>query len=369
MTAERTAPAIGHLDTGVDASHTALAGKVAGFLYVNEDGVPEPERASFDSGTHGTHTAGIVCSAAPEARIYCASVIEGGKTPLRILAGLEWLLEQPIRILHMPLGVRGYTPLFVEVIEAFRARGVLPVAAIGNGGSSKYQSPGGYDRVLSVGACDDEGAPAKFSGSLYEEGTERCCKPDVLAPGVDVLSAAPGGEWLKDSGTSMACARVAGIAAALWREKGEASVDEIEAAIVRTASPLGEESRHRGRAGSVDIEAARRYLLEGRYAGEAPRSAPKAAGAKFVDPRLSRKMMFSSDDEELEAILVGRRGSERGIEAIVDGCARAMGSPPASVRRMLGGSICVVRGEMRLISAIAARPEIAVAQSTEVDLR
>lgn len=349
--------AIGHLDTGVDAAHPLLRDRVGGFLHVDEEGIPRPERPCFDSGKHGTHTAGIIASLAPGARLYAAAVIEGGKTPVRILAGLEWLLEQPIRILCIPLGLRARTPLLTGAMDMFRARGVLPIASVGNGGSSKHHSPGGYDGVLSVGACDGNGAPARFSGSAYVPGTERCHKPDVLAPGVDIVSAAPGGGQLTDSGTSMACAHVAGIAAWLWQHKPEASAEEIEQAMVRTASPLPEASRHRCAGGVLAPEAALAYLREGRYTPSPP--SPRPTATKFVDQRLGRKLMFAPDGTELEALVVMRGEGDASIARLVEA---------SLVRSLLGGSIHMVRAEVRLLKAIVAHPAVAIAQSTEVDV-
>jgi hypothetical protein len=237
---------------------------------------------------------------------------------------------------------------------------VLTIAAVGNGGSSKHHSPGGYDGVLSVGACDGGGAPARFSGSAYVPGSEVVRKPDVLGPGVDTVSATPGGGQAADSGTSQACAHVAGVAAWLWDEKPEASAEEIEQAIVRTASPLPEISRHRCRGGVVAPEAALRWLREGRYTPQP--AAPRPATAKFVDPTLGRKIMFGRDDAELEALVVLRGGGS--IERLLD----ESGCRPTLVRPLLGGSVHMIRAEVRQLSAVVAHPFVSVAQSTEVSV-
>ncbi len=52
---------VGHLDTGVHAQHPALAGRVAGFAFVNLDGDLDSGCEPFDSAWHGTHTAGLIC--------------------------------------------------------------------------------------------------------------------------------------------------------------------------------------------------------------------------------------------------------------------------------------------------------------------
>jgi subtilisin family serine protease len=82
--------------------------------------------------------------------------------------------------------------------------------------------------VLTVGAVDRKKRLAPFSGSCAG-------KPDVLAPGVDVVSAQKGGGLAARSGTSMATGHVAGIAALLFQARPEAPIDVVERAIIDSA--------------------------------------------------------------------------------------------------------------------------------------
>ncbi len=82
---------IGQLDTGVDGSHPALCGRIAEFMEFDGDGYPVHATAPRDSGSHGTHIAGVICGqpcngllsigTAPGAELCSAMVIEGGKRP------------------------------------------------------------------------------------------------------------------------------------------------------------------------------------------------------------------------------------------------------------------------------------------------
>ena len=76
--------------------------------------------------------------------------------------------------------------------------------------------PSTASKTISVAAYDgNTGTYAPFSGRGYV-----CChlvKPDLAAPGVDILSCAPGGGYTRRTGTSMACPFVTGSAALLMQ--------------------------------------------------------------------------------------------------------------------------------------------------------
>jgi subtilisin family serine protease len=260
---------VGHLDTGVDGSHPALRGRIAGFMEFDFDGRRVPGSAPHDTAAHGTHTAGTICGAAagglrigvaPEAELYSGLVIEGGNALLRVLAGMEWALENQVRVLNMSLGFRGYTPFFLAVTRRLRERGVLPVFAIGNEGPGTSRSPGNYAEALSVGAIDRDGAVAWFSSSIAFHRPVESHQPNVVAPGVGVVSAKPGGGVQSMDGTSMATPHVAGVAALLLEAQPAATVDQVEHAIQSTCTPLPHHSPLRSGFGLLNPCAALRAL-------------------------------------------------------------------------------------------------------------
>lgn len=352
---------------------------MAGFLFVDEDGFARPERGAFDDDGHGTHTAGLICGGSvrgrpaigvcKDARIYSAAVIENGRVPVRMLVGLEWLSRQPIRVLHMPLGVVGMTALLDDALRRIRARGILPIAAVGNHGSGRYDTPACYPQVLSVGACDEHGEPASTSGSRYLEGTTRCLDPDVLAPGVLRRSASPGREFERRSGSSMACAHVVGVAARLFAAKPSATVSEVESAIVRSARPPAPGFEHRVRHGVVDLDAALELLARG------PKRRPPHVPIAWqqlprCDPKLGRTLDLRLGGDELEAIVLPRRGARGGprLERLVDRCARAIRRRRYDVRVLPGGHGAVVRGHYELLRKLLREDEVAYLHATELDV-
>ncbi len=238
---------VGHLDTGVDASHPALQGRVAGFAEWDMLASRVPDAKPHDSDTHGTHTAGTIAGkpvngraigVAPECEFYSALVVEGGAVLARVLAGMEWMLENGVRVLNMSLGWRGYDASFLVVTHRLRQQGVLPVFAIGNEGLGTSRSPGNYSETLSVGAVDRSRRVPQFSSSVRFNRDQDPAQPDVVAPGVNIISAKPGGGYTSMDGTSMATPHVAGVAALLWQARPDATVDQIELAIRQTCTKL-----------------------------------------------------------------------------------------------------------------------------------
>jgi subtilisin family serine protease len=226
---------VGHLDTGVDDTHPALAGKVALFEEFDSLGSPLGS-ATHDSGSHGTHTAGTICGrnynginigVAPEAQLASALVLPGGGgTFAQIVAGMQWAVTQNVNVINMSLGGQGYTNLWNLPVLNATLSGALIVASIGNSGHDTTGGPGNDFFSVGVGATHYRDAVAGFSGGqtlvgVWHDvlspifGPLTYMKPDLSAPGVQVLSSVPGPDIAAFNGTSMAAPHVAGSVALL----------------------------------------------------------------------------------------------------------------------------------------------------------
>jgi subtilisin family serine protease len=235
---------VAHLDTGVDGRHPALKRAIRAFAEFDDLGVQvTPVPRPWDSDDHGTHTAATIAGrpvrgrsigVAPGAELVSAMVIEGGDVVARVLGGLDWSLEQGVRVLSMSLGFRGWWEDFLPIVQILRARNVLPVIAVGNEGPGTSRSPGNYSEALSVGAVDVRGRVAGFSSSQRFQRANDPRVPDVVAPGVDVISAEPGRGYQSMDGTSMATPHVAGLAALLCEAAPDRGVNDLEDAIFRS---------------------------------------------------------------------------------------------------------------------------------------
>lgn len=242
---------IGQSDSGVDGAHPELSAQYRG----NRPDGPAGDdynwfdpwyatAAPTDRGGHGTHTLGSALGrsvgVAPDATwIGCVNLARNLGNAPRYLDCLQFLLapfpqggdpwrdgrpELGANVLNNSWGcpeIEGCdATALLPAVRALRAAGVFVVASAGNEGSAcgSVAAPISlYDEVFSVGAIDELGAIAPFSsrGPVSADGSGRV-KPDVVAPGVDVLSAFPGGTYEYSDGTSMAGPHVVGAVALLW---------------------------------------------------------------------------------------------------------------------------------------------------------
>ena len=252
------------LDTGIDADHPDLSLSTddpadptypGGWAEFDETGAKLEGSTPYDSASHGTHVSGTVAGGnasgvhvgvAPEADLAHGLVLHDDRgTFAQIVAGLEWAVEIDADVINASFGIDGTYDGFVEPVRNARHGGVLVVGAIGNGGAGTSTSPGNLYDTLSVGAVDSDERVAGFSGGEEltaanwteppDDWPETYAVPDLVAPGVDVESTVPGGEYDRMPGTSMATPHVAGTAALLLSIDGELGPDDVEDVLLETA--------------------------------------------------------------------------------------------------------------------------------------
>ena len=133
--------------------------------------------------------------------------------------------------------------------------------AAGNTGSRGVdERPGAADAALTVGAVDSNDQLAYFS-SVGPRYGDYALKPDIAAPGVDILAALAGGNadtgyYTTMSGTSMATPHVAGAAAILAQEHPDWNGQQIKDALMSTSKALPDYTAYQVGDGRVDIAAA-----------------------------------------------------------------------------------------------------------------
>lgn len=270
--------AIAVLDGPVDLAHPCFAG---GAL---ETPLGQPAfAADFRAAAHGTHVASLIFGQR-------GSVVEGIAPGCRgliipiftdrgdgrglacsqldlaraILAAIE-NGAQFINISGGQLSPSGAPePMLAQAIERCARRNVLIVAAAGNDGCDCLHVPAAAPSVLAVGAMGKDGAPldsSNFGAAYLTQG--------LLAPGEDILGAAPGGGTARRTGTSYATPYVTGQAAllaSLQLAAGHApNPAVIRAALLATAQPCPEADGdcRRFLAGRIDITRATTQIQGG----------------------------------------------------------------------------------------------------------
>ncbi len=253
---------IGIMDSGVDWQHPLLARRYRGYTgkpLVDHRGhwyctTDEGYLYPGDGLGHGTHVAGIALGeggigVAPGAQWIAVKAFnnQGLAYESWLHAGFQWLLApngDPKLAPHIVNGSWGTkdstNTVFQNDLRALRAAGIVPVFAAGNEGPGEGTliSPGSLPETIAVGATDRDDRIAWFSARGPSPWNE--IKPEVSAPGVDILSALPGGGLGLKSGTSMATPLTAGVIALLLQANPTLTIDEIEAILTQTAFPLGE---------------------------------------------------------------------------------------------------------------------------------
>ena len=279
---------IGGQDTGYDWNHPALKNHYRGWNGSSADhnynwhdaihsggglcGADSTEPCDDDQ--HGTHTMGTMVGddggsnqigMAPGARwIGCRNMDQGNGAPATYNECYEWFIA-PYPIGGDPLtdGDPSRAPDVINnswacppsegcnadsllaAVNAVRAAGIVTVHAAGNSGPScsTVNTPSAiYEASFTVGATNNTDQIAGFSsrGQVTVDGSNRL-KPNVTAPGVNIRSSVPGGEYAGGwSGTSMAAPHVAGLVALLISAQPHLAgqVDQIETLIEKNALGL-----------------------------------------------------------------------------------------------------------------------------------
>jgi hypothetical protein len=265
------------LDTGYDPTHPDLAGRIttaADFTGAAPDAID-----GYGHGTHVAATVGGIGAASDEARqgvapgadLIIGKVLDdsGEGSTDQIIAGMEWAVEQGADVVNMSLGTTtasdGTDPMSEAVNELSQSSDSLFVVAGGNTGpgESTVGSPGAADLALTVGAVDKDDRPAAFSSRGPRRG-DGAIKPDITAPGVDIVAARAAGTSLGNlldehytslNGTSMATPHVAGAAAILGQEHPDWTAAELKARLISTSRNLDQPITFQG-GGRVDVAAA-----------------------------------------------------------------------------------------------------------------
>ncbi|WP_328950611.1 S8 family serine peptidase [Streptomyces sp. NBC_00184] len=260
------------LDTGVDATHPDLAGKLDDVRNFTDD------PTANDGHGHGTHVASTIAGSgaasdgsrkgvAPGARLLIGKVLDhtGSGSYSSMIAGMDWAAHSGAEVVNMSLGgepTDGTDVLSLTLDDLSEKTGTLFVVAAGNSGVDySVGSPGSAASALTVGAVDRDDKLASFSSRGPRVGDDGL-KPDLTAPGVGIVAARAAGTamgspvdaaYTAASGTSMATPHVAGAAAILAGQHPDWKGRQLKDALMSTTRTAPGQTVYEQGTGRVDV--------------------------------------------------------------------------------------------------------------------
>ena len=238
---------VGIIDSGVNANHPELQNALIpeGFKDFVEPSNTEPK----DETGHGTHVAGTILGRtigiAKDAKLVVARVFnkEGEASDDGLLAAGQWILEKKPQVVNNSWGGNRDDSFYDDIVKKWKAAGIVPIFSAGNtgsynaGGEGSIGSPASLEDSFSVGALTKDDKLAKFSLRGPSKLTNKF-KPEISAPGVNILSADYKGGYVLKTGTSMAAPHVSGAVALILEANRNLTVDKVEEILKTTATPL-----------------------------------------------------------------------------------------------------------------------------------
>jgi len=230
---------------GLDDDGNGLVDDVWGWDFVDAPRHPDrgdyrdPDNEPLDEHGHGTAVAGII-AATGDNRIGIAGVAHGTKLMILragtarglleeddVAAAIFYAVDKGARIINMSFGDTEEAPFLRDVIAYAYQRGLCLVASAGNSGDDTPHYPAGLQETFGVGASTESDEVASFSS--FGEAV------DFVAPGVSVLTTAPGGRYERLTGTSAAAPVVSGICALLLAANPQFTVEQLRGKLAATA--------------------------------------------------------------------------------------------------------------------------------------
>lgn len=200
------------LDTGVDATHVDLSGKVLpGYNYISNN-----NNTADDQG-HGTAVAGTaaasgnnsvgVAGVAWKNYILPVKVLDstGNGSYSAIANGINYAVNKGVRVINLSVGGPSSSSTLQSAIDYAWSKNVVILASAGNNANNTPQYPAACRNVVGVSATDSSDNLASFSsyGSYVA----------LSAPGQGIVTTQKGGTYGSWSGTSFSCPVTAGVAA------------------------------------------------------------------------------------------------------------------------------------------------------------
>jgi len=220
------------IDSGIDASHPDLLGRVAESVEARLDGkrIIFDQSSTGDSAGHGTACAGIITRIAPDVRLHSIKVLgsAGIGDGQAFLAGLEYAIKHRYRVINLSLGTtkpQFFSPLHDLLDRAYQA-GCIIVAAANNLPHPSFPSVFSSSLISVIKSVETD--PLNF-GFHFGEVIE------LTAPGVNVRTAWLDHGYRNLTGNSFACPHIVGVIARLLEKHPDMTPFQVKSALYAIA--------------------------------------------------------------------------------------------------------------------------------------
>ncbi|GEM_PF-1763475 len=229
---------VGILDTGVDANHPDLDGKIS--TSANPDYLT-------DQIGHGTEVAGIIAARTNNNQGIAGIAWNTKLLPLRItdengvarvstvVSALDEAYAMGVKIIQISLSTNQFSQTLKTAIEEANKRGILIVSTSGNTGIEELRFPAAFDNVIGVGAVNQ----SKIKESYSTTGEH----VSLVAPGASIYTTSLDSGYAAVTGTSFAAPQIAGAAALVWSIAPELTNEEVRQVLFDSAEDLGDKGK------------------------------------------------------------------------------------------------------------------------------
>jgi subtilisin family serine protease len=247
---------VADVDTGVDATHPDLAGKlVDGWNAVSGTALGT---GNSDTVGHGTAVAGVIGASTNNGSGLASLGWKTSVMPIKsddatgaplssaVVAGIRYAADHGARIVNLSLGTECPDPGLAGAVAYAQSKGLLVVASGGNAlqEGNRISYPAAYPNVLAVGGTGFDGSHAGYANvGSYIDLVAPAGSNDGQAPhNIPVL--ASGGGITTTAGTSFAAPLVAAAAALVVSVKSDITAGDLAADLTSTATHLGTPGRN-----------------------------------------------------------------------------------------------------------------------------
>jgi subtilisin family serine protease len=271
---------VGIADSGLDLTSACFRQlKLKKFVEIDKDTGRITEKTPTDSQWHGTFCTAILAGTkthnfyrgmAPEVDLYVAKIFDNhwSSSIASVHRAFEFFIENKVNIVSMSLGCPNTEPAWAPIIKAYVGAGGILIAGIGNdyGGGGPTISPGNYPLpgIMGIGAHDDKGVVwaksgggrVKWESEVFAPVEREVIKPDLVAPGVGIMSIGRERKMDVSEGTSFATPHVSGLAACIQSAKPDWAGKQVLDAVMKHCIEKGNPGKNeRYGMGIIDVRA------------------------------------------------------------------------------------------------------------------